>query len=71
MTKALFIRGASCQGGHSKEGSEIADALGVPFPLTMENLEARAIQLGHNTHALWPWLYKMRAGRPTPEMFGE
>ena len=63
MTKEMFIRAASCQGGHSEEGAQIAEALGVPFPLTMENLEVRARQLGHDTLALWPWLYEMRAAR--------
>ena len=59
--RKLFVRAASCQGGHSVEGMKIADALGVKFPLTMPALERRAIELGFEPRALWPWLFRLRA----------
>ena len=58
------------QGGHSETGAEIAELLGVPFPLNMDALSAAATARGYDPDAMWPWLKKMRAERsnsPTPE----
>lgn len=61
--RALFIEASHRQGGHSARGGEIADKLGVPFPLTMPNLEKRAKEMGFNPAELWPWLAPIRAGK--------
>ena len=58
--EALFMAASSHQGGHSNVGVAIADALGVPFPITVPALEAKAKAEGFDTKALWPWLYEMR-----------
>lgn len=58
---ALFMCAASCQGGHSDAGHAAAEALGVPFPITMPSLEHKALAEGLNPAELWPWLAKMRA----------
>lgn len=52
---ALFKIGASHQGGHSGNGKAIADALEVPFPLTMPELAHRALEIGLKPSSLWPW----------------
>lgn len=57
---ALFMCAASCQGGHSSAGSAAADALGIPFPITMDALEAQATLEGLDPRVLWPWLFRMR-----------
>jgi hypothetical protein len=61
--KALYLEASHRQGGHSKRGGEIADELGIPFPLTMPNLEKSAKRDGFDPNELWPWLAPMRAGR--------
>lgn len=65
---ALFMCATHCQGGHSEAGAAAASALGVPFPLTMESLAAKARQEGLDPAVLWPWysglLAKRAAGRP-------
>lgn len=61
LQKALFIAASQHQGGHSATGGAIAGALGIPFPVTMPNLEKRAKQLGFDPKELWPWLAPMRA----------
>lgn len=58
--EALFMAAPSHQGGHSAVGGAIADALGVPFPITVPALEAKAKSEGFSTQALWPWLDEMR-----------
>ena len=59
--RVLFMAAAHCQGGHSIAGEEISDTLGVPFPLNMENLKAKAKEEGFNPQDLWPW-WKQAAG---------
>lgn len=54
--EALFMCAAHCQGGHSLAGSHAAEALGVPFPIEMPALVAKARGEGVNPAALWPWL---------------
>lgn len=56
--KALFMCAASCQGGHSDAGQAAAAALGIPFPVTMSNLIARATEEGLDPAQLWPWAMK-------------
>lgn len=58
--EALFRCAPSHQGGHSDTGAAIADALGLTFPINMEELEAKAKDERMDTTVLWPWLYKMR-----------
>ncbi len=58
---ALFMCASHCQGGHSDAGKVAADVLGVAFPLTMPNLEAKAKAMGLDPNELWPWLAPMRA----------
>lgn len=61
--RALFLEAPQRQGGHSSRGGEIADELGIPFPITMANLEKRARAEGADPNELWPWLAPMRAGK--------
>lgn len=58
---ALFIAAPSHQGGHSRTGFAIADALGVPFPITNDDLLAKARAEEINPALLWPWLVRMKA----------
>lgn len=57
--RALLIAAPSHQGGHSVSGAAIAEALRVPFPLTMPSLRAAAIDSGFLPYDLWPWLERM------------
>lgn len=52
---ALFKLAAHHQGNGSPSGRMIAEALEVPFPLTMPDLHARAVAIGLNPKTLWPW----------------
>jgi hypothetical protein len=61
--RALYLEASHKQGGHSKRGGEIADELGIPFPLNMTNLEKAAKRDGFDPNELWPWLAPMRAGK--------
>jgi hypothetical protein len=64
MTKeriALFMCAAHCQGGHSGAGRAAAEALDVPFPITMQGLARRALADGLDPRELWPWWDKAPA----------
>lgn len=61
--KVLLMVASGHQGGHSASGGAIADLFGIPFPLAMPSLEAKAIELGFDPNELWPWLAPMRAGK--------
>lgn len=61
---ALLIAAPAHQGGHGLSGQMIAKALEIDFPISMDNLEIRAKQLGYDTNELWPWLYEMRRKEP-------
>ena len=52
---ALFMCAAGCQGGHSAAGATAAEVLGIPFPVTMENLAKQAMKEGLNPRELWGW----------------
>lgn len=52
---ALFKLAAHHQGNGSPAGRTIAEALEVPFPLTMPDLDARARAIGLKPSSLWPW----------------
>lgn len=54
--EALFMCAAHCQGGHSDAGKAAAEALGVPFPIRMDDLVRRAAAEGADPRKLWPWL---------------
>lgn len=53
--RLVLAMAPSFQGGHSKTGSEVADLLGVPFPLRVPDLEKKARALGFDPADLWPW----------------
>lgn len=53
----------SFQGGHSKTGGDVAELLGIPFPLRMHNLAKAARARGFDPDQLWPWWKKMREDR--------
>ena len=53
--RLVLAMAPSFQGGHSKIGGEVADLLGIPFPLTMQNLAQKARALGFEPVDLWPW----------------
>jgi hypothetical protein len=61
--EALFRCAPSFQGGHSKDGGAIADALGLTFPIRFPELEAKARDEGMDPDELWPWRNRMRATR--------
>lgn len=65
--RALYLEASHKQGGHSQRGGEIADELGIPFPLTMPNLERAARRDGFDPNELWPWLAPMRGRKPKSE----
>lgn len=67
MTRLILMMAGSFQGGHSRTGGEVADFLGIPFPLTMKSLEKAAKARGLDAADLWPWLIEMRAKRATKE----
>lgn len=63
MRGLLFMVAPSHQGGHSDTGAAIAECLGVPFPISVPDLERAAKAEGFDPKEFWPWLYKMRAMR--------
>lgn len=58
--RLILAMAPSYQGGHSKIGGEVADYLGIPFPLTTTNLEKKAVEHGFDPHDIWPWLKQAR-----------
>jgi hypothetical protein len=60
LERLLLMAAASCQGGHSYVGSEIARHFDIPFPLRMEALELAAHKRGYTSFDLWPWLVEQR-----------
>ncbi len=52
---ALFMCAASCQGGHSGAGKAASEVLGIEFPVSMENLVAKAMAENFDPMELWPW----------------
>lgn len=62
VLRALLIAAPGHQGRHSDSGYEIAQALCIPFPLTMPSLRAAAIDCGFHPYALWPWLDELENG---------
>ncbi len=63
LRRLVIMMAPSFQGGHSRTGGEVADALNIPFPVTMPSLEKRAVAEGLDPNELWPWLAPMRAGK--------
>ena len=59
--EAIMMAAASHQGGHSEVGARFAEIIGTEFPLRMEGLTARAIEMKFDPAKLWPWLNKQRA----------
>ncbi len=53
---ALFMCAAHCQGGHSGAGAAAATALGIRFPVSMDDMVKAAVAEGREPTALWPWL---------------
>lgn len=64
--RALFLAAQHCQGGHSVAGGEIADLLGVPFPLRMTSLIAKLREHGENPVLFYPWLRTMHGSGQHP-----
>lgn len=58
---ALLRAAPQFQGGHSDVGMHIAEALGIPFPITMDSLRTCARHHEFMPYDLWPWLEKMEA----------
>ena len=58
--RLILAMAPSFQGGHSKTGGEVAEYLGIPFPLTTTNLEKKAKACGFDPYDLWPWLREIR-----------
>lgn len=55
LMAALFMCAAHCQGGHSEAGMAASKALGVPFPIRIEELIVKAEELHLDIAFLWPW----------------
>lgn len=66
--RLILAMAPSFQGGHSKTGREVANYLGIPFPLTTSNLEKKARALGFDPYVLWPWLKQIRERREPEEV---
>lgn len=66
--KALYMCAAHCQGGHSDAGLMAARALGVPFPIRMEQMAEKAKQEGFDPDDLWPWWKRMRDERAAAKL---
>lgn len=58
--RLILSMAPSFQGGHSKTGAEVADYLGIPFPLRVASLEKKAKACGFDPYDLWPWLKQIR-----------
>jgi hypothetical protein len=58
VLEALYICASHHQGGHSRSGGVAACALGIPFPLNMDNLAKAALRDGLDPRDLWPWWSK-------------
>lgn len=63
LRDSLLMCAASCQGGHSDAGMSASQALGIPFPVSMDGLVAKAKEWGLNPDHLWPWLMEQRRKR--------
>jgi hypothetical protein len=59
--RLILAMAPSFQGGHCKTGGEVADYLGIPFPLTTTNLEKKAKECGFDPYDIWPWLKQIRS----------
>lgn len=59
--RALFVVAASFQSRTSPRGELIAGILGIPFPLRMDALAAKAESEGLDPAELWPWREEFRA----------
>lgn len=59
--RLILAMAPSFQGGHSKTGAEVAEYLGIPFPLTVTDLKKKAKANGFDPYDLWPWLKPLRA----------
>lgn len=70
LRDALLMCAASCQGGHSDAGMAASLALRVSFPISMDELVAKAREWKLDPDHLWPWLRKMRAVPPSRILLG-
>ena len=61
--RLVLLMAPSFQGGHSKTGGEVADFLGIPFPVAMPALEKAARRHGFRPAELWPWYAEMKRER--------
>ena len=67
--EALYRAAPNHQGGHSATGAAIAEALGVPFPLNVYELEKAAQEEGYDSNDLWPWLAEQRGREAHDEQY--
>ena len=61
--RLILLMAPSFQGGHSDVGAEVAEYLGIPFPLRMGSLCAAARARGFDPDEVWPWHARMRRDR--------
>jgi hypothetical protein len=61
--RLILAMAPSFQGGHSKMGGEVADYLGIPFPLSVTHLRRKALACGLKPYDLWPWLKEIEDRR--------
>lgn len=53
--KAMLLAAPSCQGRHSNAGRALSEIIGCPFPISMDGLKRRAIEMKYDPSELWPW----------------
>jgi hypothetical protein len=58
--EALFMCASSCQGSYSAGSMAASKALGVPFPITLDDLIKKATEEGRDPRQLWSWLMRHR-----------
>lgn len=59
--RLMITLATHAQGGHSATGAEIAELIGIPFPIRMEGLSEAARNHDLDPDELWPWLKKRSA----------
>lgn len=62
--RRMFMRAPHHQGGHSDVGAAYAAALGVPFPIRMENLCETLRREGEDPAEFYPWMRQSRQEAP-------
>lgn len=68
--RLMITMATSYQGDHSSTGAEVAELLGISFPLTMKNLSKAAKEHKLDPDVLWPWLKPMKIQSHIQPRFG-